>query len=168
MTSFAEKELVDCLPALRRFALSLTRSPSDADDLVQDTVERAIARSSHFTAGTNLRAWLFTICRNHFLTGRRKHAAQGEQVAMEDMTADLPVAPAQEDRLLMRDLVRSFSTLSQVDQDVITTVAIGGMRYDEAARQMRVEVGTVKSRVSRARARLTAAMQGEVAFASAA
>ncbi len=165
MRSFSERELTDCLPTLRRFALSLTKNQHDAEDLVQDAVERAIARADRFTPGTNLRAWLFTICRNHFLSGRRKLANAGEHVVMDETTTAIPVPPIQEDRLMMRDLARGFRSLSAMDRHVIATVALGGMRYEDAARQMRVEVGTVKSRVSRARARLGAAMQGEMAAA---
>ena len=161
MPTFTDQDLEHCLPSLRRFAVSLTRCPTEAEDLVQDTVERALARADGFAPGTNLRAWLFTICRNHFLSGRRKRSATRDAVPLDEAGLEVPVPARQDDRLVMRDLVRGFDQLSAVDRHVLTAVALGGMRYDEAARRMRVEVGTVKSRVSRARARLHAALQGE-------
>lgn len=168
MNSFTVSDIEFYLPSLRHFALKLTRNRADADDLVQDTVERALKRQHQFKRGTNLRAWLFTICRNHFLSGRRKLATAGPSVPLEDAYADVPAPGDQFARLAVRDLKRGWQELSDIDRAVITDVVIHGNSYADTAERMGVRVGTVKSRLSRARSKLQGYMDGEATVANAA
>lgn len=159
MSSFSEDDLIDCMPALQRFASSLTREIAAADDLVQETVERALTRTHLFQPGTNLRAWLFTICRNRFLSERRKRHNVMVHVPLDDCAVNLKVAANQDQCLEMRDLSRGLESLSETDRQVIDDVVFSGLSYEQSARRMGVEIGTVKSRLSRARVRLQTAME---------
>lgn len=146
-------ELPDHLPALRAFAMSLTRNPAAADDLVQDTIVKAWSNIERFQPGTNLRAWLFTILRNTFYSDRRKRK---REVPDPDgvHAAQLSEKPAHDGRLAMGDFLRAFDRLSPEHREVLMLVGASGFAYDEAAEMMGVAVGTVKSRANRARARL--------------
>lgn len=146
--------MIEYLPALHRFAGSLTKNPHDAEDLVHDCVERALSREDQFEPGTNLRAWLFTICRNLFLNKCRKNSRRGKSIPYEDYESEIAVKPAQEISLNMEDTKDAIRSLPQIDKDVLSLVAINGVRYDEAAIKLNVPVGTVRSRLSRARSRL--------------
>ena len=151
MTSF-ETELGDAVPSLRRFALSLTRAEADADDLVQDCLERALTHQSQFAAGTNLHAWLFTIMRNRFVSQCRKRREVATPV--EDVADRLVVDPRQHQRLDVEDFLKSFRRLPDRDQEVLALIGGAGLSYEETAERLEVELGTVKSRLSRARSRL--------------
>lgn len=144
-------EIVLHIPALRAFALSLCRSPDRADDLVQDTVERAWGHFASFTPGTKLRSWLFTILRNVFYSDLRKHR---REVADPEgaFVARLAVAPVHDDALALREFLRAFAALSAEHREVLSLVGGLGFSYEEAAGITSLAVGTVKSRVSRARA----------------
>jgi RNA polymerase sigma-70 factor (ECF subfamily) len=146
-------EIVLHITALRAFALSLCRSPDRADDLVQDTVERAWGHFGSFTPGTRLRSWLFTILRNAFYSDLRKHR---REVADPEgaFVARLAVAPVHDDALALREFLRAFASLSAEHREVLTLVAGFGFSYEEAASVTSLPIGTVKSRVSRARAML--------------
>ncbi|TVQ34964.1 MAG: sigma-70 family RNA polymerase sigma factor [Geminicoccaceae bacterium] len=151
MTSFATR-LEEAVPSLRRFALSLTQMEADADDLVQDCLERALTHREKFEPGTNLDAWLFTIMRNRFVSDRRKRREVTTPVdAMQDR---LVVGPAQQERLNVEDFLKSFRRLPDRDQAVLAMIGGAGLSYEETAARLEVELGTVKSRLSRARARL--------------
>lgn len=149
----ARDEIVLHVPALRAFALSLCHSPDRADDLVQDTIVRAWARFASFTPGTQMRGWLFTILRNGFYSDLRKHR---REVADPEGTfvARLAVGPAHDGALAMREFLHAFARLSPEHRKVLTLVGALGFSYDEAAKVTSLAVGTVKSRASRARARL--------------
>jgi RNA polymerase sigma-70 factor (ECF subfamily) len=150
-TQTCRDDIVLHVPALRAFALSLCRSPDRADDLVQDTVVRAWSHFDSFTPGTHLRGWLFTILRNGFYSDLRKHrreVADPEGV----FVARLAVAPAHDGALAMSEFLRAFARLSPEHREVLTLVGALGFSYDEAAEVTSLAVGTVKSRVSRARA----------------
>ncbi len=151
MTSF-ETELGDAVPSLRRFALSLTRAEADADDLVQDCLERALTHQARFEAGTNLHAWLFTIMRNRFVSLCRKRRESPAPV--EEMAHRLVVAPGQHQRLDVEDFLKAFRRLPDRDQQVLALIGGAGLSYEETAERLEVELGTVKSRLSRARSRL--------------
>ena len=140
-------------PALRAFALSLCRNPDQADDLVQDTMERAWAHFGSFTPGTQLRSWLFTILRNGFysdLRKRRREVADPEGA----FVARLAVGPDHDSALAMREFLHAFASLSAEHREVLTLVGALGLSYEEAAQVTALALGTVKSRVSRARAML--------------
>ncbi|MBO6784504.1 MAG: sigma-70 family RNA polymerase sigma factor [Alphaproteobacteria bacterium] len=148
-------EIETHLPVLRRFALALARDPELADDLVQNCVARAIERIDQFEPGTNLRAWLFTILRNMHLDDRRKVARGPLLQDIDDSTdMNLTTPPEQEWAVRLREFARSFAELPVADQDVIVLVAVDGMSYADVSEVLEVPVGTVKSRLSRARARL--------------
>lgn len=150
-TPTPREEIVLHLPALRAIALSLTRNPDRADDLVQDTIERAWRHISSFTPGTNLRAWLCTILRNAYYSDLRKTR---REVPDTDgaFVARLSVRPAHDGVLALGDFLVAFGRLSPEHREVLTLVGALGFSYDEAAEATTQAVGTVKSRVSRARA----------------
>ena len=145
--------LPDHLPALRAFALSLTRNSASADDLVQDTVVKAWSNLDKFDPATNLRAWLFTILRNTFYSDLRKRS---REVADPEgvHAARLSTKPDHDGRLAFNDFRAAFDQLSPEHREVLILVGASGFSTEEAAQMMGVATGTVKSRASRARARL--------------
>ena len=148
-----KSELVDHLPALRAFALSLTREGASADDLVQDTIVKAWTNIDKFQAGTNLRAWLFTILRNTFYSARRKTR---REVSDSDglHAARQATRPEHDGRLALNDFRAAFAQLPDEQREALVLVGASGFSYDEAARMTGVAVGTVKSRANRGRRRL--------------
>lgn len=146
-------EIVSHLPALRAFAMTLTRDPVRADDLVQDTLVKAWAGLEGFEAGTNLRAWLFTILRNTYYSERRRAWREVED-PQSDFAAHLSEKPAHDGRLMLRDFARVFSQLPEEQREALMLVGAMGFSYEDAAHTCDVATGTIKSRVNRARARL--------------
>jgi len=143
-------DILSYLPAMRGFARSLCTNAADADDLVQETLLRALASIHRYTPGTNLKAWLFTIMRNRFYTNSAKRAR--EQPGEADCVADTQVmAPTQEWSLRMRELSRALNALPVHYRETIVLVGALGESYKEAAEILDCDIGTVKSRVSRAR-----------------
>lgn len=142
------------IPRLRRYARHLARDADHADDLVQDCLVRAIAKIDSWQPGTNLRAWLIVILRNAFFNDCRK--AKRERDSMEDLKLAIPqVIPAQQDvRLILSEMEQAFYSLSTDHREALTLVAIEGLTYDQAAETLDVSIGTIKSRISRARSRL--------------
>lgn len=148
------RDLGACLPALHRFAYTLTRSDDRAADLVQDCVERCL-RKQHLFDGQNLRSWMFTVCRRVFLNQIRRDKVRGVSVEMDEAPqARLATSATQEDQMHYQDVVTSFRQLPHNDKIVLSLIAIEGLKYEEAAEVLEVPVGTVRSRLSRARARL--------------
>lgn len=153
-SSISSDELRQALPALHRFAYSLTRSHDRSADLVQDCVERCL-RKQHLFDGENLRAWMFTICRRVFLNELRREKARGTSVDIDEAPhRTLSMDASQEDSLHFREVVGGFRALPKNDRMVLSLVAIEGLRYEDAAAVLDVPVGTVRSRLSRARSRL--------------
>ncbi|MCZ4353959.1 RNA polymerase sigma factor [Roseovarius aestuarii] len=156
-TSDPRDELVEHLPALRAFALSLTRNGATADDMVQDTVVKAWTNIEKFEVGTNMRAWLFTILRNTYYSSRRKvkrEVADVDGVFTEGMSEK----PAHDGRLQMRDFRRAFDQLPDEQRETLILVGASGFSYEEAADMCGVAVGTIKSRANRGRQRLAELM----------
>ncbi|MEJ6392134.1 RNA polymerase sigma factor [Gymnodinialimonas sp. 2305UL16-5] len=153
MTADPRDEIVDHLPSLRAFARSLTRNASAADDLVQDTVVKAWSNIDKFQAGTNMRAWLFTILRNTFYSVQRKRS---REVADVDgvMAEQLSEKPAHDGRLVMQDFNDAFAQLPAEQREALLLVGASGFSYEEAAEMCDCAVGTVKSRANRGRKRL--------------
>ncbi|MBB4658840.1 RNA polymerase sigma factor [Parvularcula dongshanensis] len=152
-------ELNECLPALHRFAFTLTRNEDRANDLVQDCVERCL-RKQHLFDGQNLRSWMFTVCRRVFLNQIRRDKVRGTPVDMDDAPqAKLSIDAAQEEKMHYQDVVEGFRDLPHNDKVVLSLVAIEGLKYEEAAELLDVPVGTVRSRLSRARSRLREALE---------
>jgi RNA polymerase sigma-70 factor, ECF subfamily len=153
-------QLPTCLPHLRAFALSLTHDPVRSDDLVQSTLLQAWTNLDHFQQGTNLEAWLFTILRNCFYSEHRKRRWE-----IEDPEAGfakrLMVQPAQDSKLMLDDLREALARLTLEQRKALLLVAEQGETYEDAAALCGVAVGTLKSRVNRARTQLVAMLQME-------
>ncbi|SDO44952.1 RNA polymerase sigma-70 factor, ECF subfamily [Methylobacterium phyllostachyos] len=151
-----QRQFLTVAPSLRRFAISLAHDVTAADDLVQDTLLRAWRNQSSFQPGTNFEAWTFTILRNAFYSGRRKH----RKVEDEDgsYTARLAIPPDQAGRLDLQDVRTALDRLAPVMREALVLVTIKDLSYDEAAVVMGCQVGTVKSRVWRARDQLARAL----------
>ncbi|WP_050526880.1 RNA polymerase sigma factor [Pseudorhodobacter aquimaris] len=146
-------EIVQFLPQMRAFAISLTRNVPAADDLVQDTIVKAWTNIDKFKTGTNLQAWLFTILRNTFYSSLRKHK---REVADSDgvHAGKLSVKPDHDGKLAFTDFRHAFDQLSAEHREVLILVGASGFTTDEAAEMMGIAPGTVKSRTSRARKHL--------------
>lgn len=153
MSAELQSALLDVLPHLRAFARSLTRNRDQADDLVNDAIVRAISASRQFTPGTNFKAWIFTILRNLFYNeGRKRHS---RFASLDDLTVNEPsVGASQEASLEFRDFRRAFWRLNPDQREVLILVGASGLSYEEAAAVCDCRIGTIKSRVSRARADL--------------
>jgi RNA polymerase sigma factor (sigma-70 family) len=145
--------LLAAVPSLRAFALSLTSNPARSDDLVQDTLLKGWQHRARFQPGTNLNAWLFTILRNIFYSDHRKRVREVEDQD-GSYAARLATAPHQGDRLDVEDLQTALGKLPPDQREALVLVGAEGVSYEEAAAIMGCKVGTVKSRVSRARGRL--------------
>lgn len=146
------EQMLALLPSLRAFARSLTRCPVEADDLVQESLTKALASIDQFTPGTNLRAWLFTIQRNTFYTNYHKRIR--EPVLLVDELPGAHTAASQEWALKLKDVDAALQRLPVDQREAVMLVGGGGISYDEAAEICGCALGTIKSRVSRARATL--------------
>lgn len=155
------KGLVTAIPHLRAFAMSLCGRSALADDLVQETLTKAWAKADSYQDGTNLMAWLFTILRNEFYSHIRKRKREVEDVDGAE-AAQLISAPAQMATLELGDFRAALATLPEDQREAIILVGASGFSYEEAADIMGCAVGTVKSRLSRARTRLTELLDGDV------
>ncbi len=153
--------MLQLLPRLRRFCIALSGSAADGDDLVQDTVERALKNLHTWEPGTRLDNWMFRIAKNRFVDGRRAARRQGV------VTVDAPEEAARvftdgerlaESRLALQAVTAALRDLPQEHREVVTLVLIDGASYREAADILNIRIGTLTSRISRARAALTAAI----------
>jgi RNA polymerase sigma factor (sigma-70 family) len=159
-----QQRLVELLPRLRRLARALSRHAADADDLVQTTLERGLARRAQWRAGTRLDAWMFTIMKNAWIdetrsTARRGFLHSGER-ALEE-TPD-PQSPSLDAQLAAEAVRRAVSRLPEDQRLAVALVLVEGLSYAEAAQVMETPVGTLTSRLGRARATLAAEL-GEAA-----
>ncbi|MEL7137465.1 MAG: sigma-70 family RNA polymerase sigma factor [Pseudomonadota bacterium] len=154
--------LVEALPGLRAFARTFHRDPARADDLVQETMLKAWSKREQFEMGTNLRAWLFRILRNTYLSELRKRKREVED-ADGSHTASLVAKPAQEGHMAMNDLRGALAELNEEQREALLLVGASGFSYEDAAEIIGVAPGTVKSRVSRGRQRLVELMGEEAA-----
>ena len=146
-------EIIEEIPHLRRYAGFLTRDATERDDLVQDCLERALRSLDQFQRGTDLRRWLFVILRNLFIDGKRKEARRNHRVPFIDRDSLILVSP-QLSHLRLKEVEAAFGRLRPVEQEVILLSLIPGTSHQIIADHMQVSVGTVKSRLSRARQRL--------------
>jgi RNA polymerase sigma-70 factor (ECF subfamily) len=153
MTDFA-RLLEAEIPRLRRYARALTRDVVRADDLVQSCLVRAVANQHLWQPGTNLRAWLFTILHNQNINDVRRAAREGANVDIEEVAQVLSVQPRAMASLEMRDLEAAIAKLTPEQRQVILLVCLEGMEYEEVALILGVPIGTVRSRLSRARDQL--------------
>ncbi|MDF8333545.1 sigma-70 family RNA polymerase sigma factor [Novosphingobium sp. HBC54] len=148
-----KRELTSVIPHLRAFARGLCGRPDLADDLVQETLLKAWAAQDRFEPGTSMRAWTFVILRNAYLTDMRRNRFRAEYD--ETVAERVLVAPAgQEGPLHLSDMHRALLTLPPERREALLLVGAGGFSYEEAAQICQCAVGTIKSRVGRARAAL--------------
>ena len=147
--------IVDLIPRLRRYARALVGDRSAADDLVQDTLERAWGKFHLYRVGTDLRAWLFTVMHN--VNVNRVRALRPTDALTDDLPETAQRA-AQGDSLMVRDLDRALARLPEEQREVLLLVALEDMSYNEAAHALGIPIGTVMSRLSRARERLRATL----------
>lgn len=152
------ERLVELIPRLRRYARALVGDRGAADDLVQDTLERAWAKLHLYRRGTDLRAWLFTVMHNVHVN---KVRATRPTDPIDEDSPELAQRSTQGDGLVVRDLDRSISLLPDEQRAVLLLVALEDMSYEEVARALGIPIGTVMSRLSRAREKLRALMLGQ-------
>ena len=156
------EDVVALIPALRAFAWSLSHNSADADDLVQDTLAKAWTHQDKFAPGPGLRAWLFTILRNTYYTTvarKRREVSDGEGKHAATLTA-----PATQDwSVAMRSLETALRQLPDEHREALVLVGAAGLTYEEAAEICGCALGTIKSRVNRARARLLRIMEADSA-----
>ena len=153
------------IPRLRRYARALTGDRSAADDLVQDTLERAVSRFHLWRHGSDLRAWLFTIMHNIFVNQARSRARHQHDALEADPNAEA-LCGRDPEWLELRDLASALARVPDEQRAVLLLVGLEQFTYDEAARILDIPIGTVMSRLSRGRERLRVLLGGETAVTS--
>ncbi len=148
--SLVEREI----PRLRRYARALTRASDRADDLVQDTLVRAIAKADLWQPGTDMGAWLFTIMHNEYVNMVRRGMREAAMVDIDQMSSSLVAMTDPTSSCQLRELERALARLPEEQREVILLVGLEGMPYESAAKILAVPIGTVRSRLSRGRERL--------------
>jgi len=151
------------IPRLRRYARALVGDRNRADDLVQDTLERAWSKQQQWRPDSDIRAWMFTIMHNHFVNQLRQNANAGVHVPLDDEAQEIPVRATQDDELEVHDLMSAIGRLPEEFREVVLLVGLEQMRYEEVAQVLDVPLGTVMSRLSRGREKLRAIMAGTAA-----
>lgn len=154
----AEALLEPLIPALRRYAYALVRDHDAADDLVQDTLERALSRWTLRRSDGDLRAWLFTIQRNLHISALRQDQRRGPHVELDEATTPSMAAP-QESGVEVQDILAALDQLPEEQKSLLLLVGVEDFSYDDAAKVMGVPAGTVMSRLSRGRQRLRALLE---------
>ena len=153
-----KRELAEVVPHLRAFARGLCGRPDMADDLVQETMLKAWAAQDRFEPGTSMRAWTFVILRNVYLTEMRRNRFRGDY---DETVAErvLVESPSQEEPIHLDDMRRALMALPEERREALLLVGAGGFSYEEAAEICQCPVGTIKSRVGRARATISAMLE---------
>src|SRR6516164_8667833 len=141
----------DQIPRLRRYARALTRDSTRADDLVQDTLVRGLAKAHLWQADTDIRAWLFTIMHNQYVNIVRRAQREAATVDVDRVASTLVATTDPTASRQLSELDRALGQLSEGQRAVVLLVGLEGMSYDEAAKILRVPIGTVRSRLARAR-----------------
>ncbi len=159
MHGIDDDELRQLLPRLRRFALGLTRDRPAADDLVQSCLERALSRRGSKRASGSLQAWLFSIMYRQFLDGRRRFARLRRWLDTEQRESE--AAPSAEEVFLARTSLAALDKLSPDQRAILLLVAVEGMSYQDVADTLGIPIGTVMSRLSRARSALRSLLDGK-------
>jgi RNA polymerase sigma-70 factor, ECF subfamily len=159
-------QLVEQVPRLRRYARALMSNREHADDLVQDTLERALSKTEFFEKGTDLRAWLFTVMHNLYVNTIRKASMRAMHVGVEDEGVaerdEMAVTPNPAGSLELRDLDFALQQLPLDQREVVLLVGLEEMSYSDVALTLDIPIGTVMSRLSRGRERLRSLMSGKV------
>jgi RNA polymerase sigma factor (sigma-70 family) len=151
------ESIVELIPRLRRYARALAGERTAADDLVQDTLERAWSKLHLYRRGTDLRAWLFTVMHNVYVNQRR---AARSSVPLDEEMPELAQPARETDTLVLRDLDAAIRRLPSDQREVLLLVALEDMSYAEAADALEIPIGTVMSRLARAREKLRAMLSG--------
>ena len=157
MSQEFDVQLISLLPKMRGWAIALTRNSAAADDLLQDTASKALAAHDSFIPGTNFSAWVYRIMVNHFISGMRGRRAFAE---MEDVP-EIAVPAAHEDRIALRELGWAMERLPPDQRQALSMVVLQEKSYDDVSEATGEPVGTLKSRVHRARVQLRSHMMGE-------
>lgn len=152
-------DLMQHVPALRRFARAFCRDAAAADDMAQEALLKAWTHRASFAEGTNMRGWLFTILRNAYYSDMRRKRREVED-ADGKIAERFPVKATQQDNLELDDLRRAMSLLPAEQREALTLVSASGCSYEEAAEICNCAIGTMKSRVSRARRAVLALLDG--------
>ena len=147
-------QLQDCLPDLWRYGVALTRDRTAADDLVQDCAERALNKQDLWQQQGELKPWLMKMMLNLYRNQLRTTTSRPRLVAMDDMTVEPSVADATHDRMALAQTARAMQQLPDDQREVLLTVVLGGLSYKQAAEALDIPLGTLMSRLGRARARL--------------
>jgi len=142
------------IPYLRRYALKLTRDRGATDDLVQECLVRALGAVHRWQEGTNLRAWLFTIMHNLYVSGIRRAVRDSAAVELSEVEPLLAHAPAQDKGLELRDVSRVMATLTEGQREAVCLIGLEGWSYERVAAASGISVGTIRSRLHRGRKRL--------------
>jgi RNA polymerase sigma factor (sigma-70 family) len=148
------------LPRLRRHALYLCYNHADADDLVQDCLEAALSKKGSLQDPAKLRSWLLSILNNLFLMRLRSNARRGQMLQIEDFADSLAASASPEDRQTARDLARAMAKLSAEHRQILLLLNVEGYGYRQVADTLGIPIGTVMSRLARARRRLRALLEG--------
>jgi RNA polymerase sigma-70 factor (ECF subfamily) len=155
-----EQQLETAIPRLRRYARALTRNAAAADDLVQNSLVRALEKQHLWQPGTNLRAWLFTILHNQHVNDVRRAQRNNELDAIDQEEPAWKIEPVVDGSLELRDLERALGMLREEQRAVVLLVGLEGLQYEEIADVLGAPIGTVRSRLSRARSTLRLLMDG--------
>jgi RNA polymerase sigma-70 factor, ECF subfamily len=148
------------IPRLRRYARALTHNRAAADDLVQNSLIRALEKQHLWQPGTNLRAWLFTLLHNQHVNELRRSARDAAVGPLDEEEPAWKVEPDVDSSLELRDLDRALSMLPEEQRAVVLLIGLEGLQYEEAAAILEVPIGTIRSRLSRARSTLRLLMDG--------
>lgn len=152
--------LVATIPRIRRFCYALTGSMADADDLLQATVERALKKQDLFEAGTELDRWLYRMCRNIWIDEMRSRKSKGDVVEFDEQLAPTTGGEgSMMSRLTLSEVRKAMATLSDTHREVLALIGMEGLTYKEAAETLELPIGTIMSRLARARAQLVQAME---------
>ena len=157
---FNQNELIIEMPKLRKFAGKLTRNTTEAEDLLQSTLLRALEKKTYFETGTDLFKWSSKIMYNIFVTDYRRKTKFETQYDPEFHIENRSVEPDQQTKLEVKVLAEAMNKMSAEHKEILVLVCVKGMQYQEVADMLEIPVGTVRSRLSRARNQLIALMEG--------
>ena len=156
-------DLESCIPSLRRYARALLHHTEDADDLVQDCLERAIGRRHLWYGGSSVRPWLFRIMRNIYANQARSRRARPIPEPIDGLREEPAEDGGQATRVALREMEAALAALRDEQREVVLMVALSGMSYQDCASALGVPIGTVMSRLARGRECLRRTLEGNVA-----
>lgn len=142
------------IPRLRRYARALTRQVDRADDLLQDTLLRAISKADLWQPGTNIRAWLFRVMHNQYINDVRRNIREGTVITIDNVSSPLAAITDPSASRQLRELDRAMAMLAHEQREAVLLIGLEGLAYQQAAEILGIPIGTVRSRLSRARSRL--------------